>query len=119
MASRTATAESNVTEIKPSNPFGLIESTLDLGARGQFKFRELTVEENDMCREAATDKKDQTFNGRTMMRMMIVTSAVDPKLQLTDLVKLPQRVFARIVDFVNDLNDANTLATDDETEPGN
>jgi len=105
-----------VSEIK-IDPFAPVTETLDLGSRGSFTFKELTVEENDNCREAATTKsKDgtETFNGRTMMRMMIIASAVDPKITQKDLANLPQRVYAQIVDFVNNLNDGASLDKDDE-----
>lgn len=108
-----------VNEVK-YDPFGTVTETLDLGARGKFSFKELTVEENDNCREAATTKtKDgvETFNGRTMMRMMIIASAVEPKITQKDLANLPQRVYAQIVDFVNNLNDGASLDKDDEQDP--
>lgn len=94
----------------------VLTDTLDLGSRGSFVFRELTVAENDTCREAAT-AKDESFNGRTMMRMMVTVSSVEPKLTLEGLTSLPQRVYARIVEFVNDLNDAESL--DKDEDPGN
>jgi hypothetical protein len=108
--------EATVTEIKPIDPFAIQDKELDLGMRGKFTFRELTVKENDAARETAT-AKDGTFNGRTMMRMMVTMSAVEPKISLEQLEKLPQRVYAAIVEFVNDLNDAESLT--DEGEPGN
>lgn len=111
------TAEDNVTDIVPKiDPFAIVTKELNLGMRGKFSFRELTVEENDTCRETAT-AKDGTFNGRTMMRMMVTMSAIDPEIKLEQLNKLPQRVYAAIVEFVNDLNDSESLT--DEGEPGN
>lgn len=80
-----------------------------------YTFRELTLAENDACRDAATGP-DETFDGRTMMRTMIVTSAVEPELTMDDLGKFPARLYSRIVDLVNDLNDADKL--DEDEDPG-
>ncbi len=95
---------------------GLVIETLEIPGRGTYKFRELSVDENDACRDGAT-AKDGTFNGRTMIRLMIVASSVEPKLTMANLAKLPQRVYAKIVNFVNDLNDEMSL--DPKEDPGN
>ncbi len=107
-----------MTELKPveTNPNGLAVETLEIPGRGTYKFRELAVDENDACREGATNKEG-VFNGRTMIRMMIVASAVEPKITMAELGKLPQRVYAKIVNFVNDLNDEMSL--DQKEDPGN
>jgi len=78
-----------------------------------YVFRELTVAENDECREAATNEKESTFDGRLMMRLMICASSVDPKIDLEQLASFPQRLFSRIVDIVNELNDPDTLKDED------
>lgn len=109
-------AEATVTEIKPAES-GPVTETLEIPGRGIWKFRELTVDENDACREGAMSKDkngQEVFNGRTMIRLMIVASSVEPKISLKDLSNLPQRVYARIVNFVNDLNDEASLEPKDE-----
>ncbi len=105
------------TPITKIDPLATLTETLDLGLRGKFSFRELTVEENDTCRETAT-AKDGSFNGRTMMRMMVTISSIEPNISLESLNKMPQRVYAAIVEFVNDLNDSESLMSE-KTEPGN
>lgn len=84
----------------------------------KYTFRELTLGENDVCREASTGP-DGAFDARTMMRMMITTAAIDPELSMDDLLVIPQRFYARIVDVVNRLNDPDMLSDEPEGEPGN
>lgn len=79
-----------------------------------FVFRELTVGENDLCRELSTGP-DDTFDGRVMIRQMIVLGAMDPPMTLEDLDKVPQRLYAQFINLVNDLNDPATF----EADPGN
>jgi hypothetical protein len=83
-----------------------------------YKFRELSVEENDLCTDAAREEGGM-INGRTMMRMMIVTSSVDPKITPDDLAKMPQRVYLRLCDVVNDLNNPDTLSEGKDEDKGN
>lgn len=107
----SATEEPAVTR----NPFDFPVETKSVTYRGvTYKFRELTVGENDVCREAASGP-DDTFDGRTMIRMMIVTGAVEPAMSLEDLEKVPQRLYAQFIDAVNALNDPATF----EADPGN
>jgi hypothetical protein len=72
-----------------------------------YTFRELTVAEMDMCREAATD--GEKYDSVKMIRMMVVTGAVDPELRLEDIEKMPTRLYTHIWGFVNDLNDPDSL----------
>ena len=44
-----------------------------------------------------------------MTRLMIITGSVEPKLDMELLGKLPQRLYSRVVDAVNDLNDPEAL----------
>lgn len=85
-----------------------------------YTFRELTLGENDVCREAATGP-DGAFDSRAMMRQMIVQASVDPELTYDDLLTIPQRFYAQIVDLVNRLNDPDTLEgdKDKDEDPGN
>lgn len=78
----------------------------------KFRFRELSVQENDDCADSAKDQ-DGRINGRTMMRLMIIQSSVEPKLTPKMLALLPQRVYHKIYDLVNDLNDPETLGKDE------
>ena len=75
----------------------------------EMTFRELTVAENDECADAATGPNNE-FSGRTMMRMMIMKSSVEPKLDSEQLAAMPNRVYIQIYDVVNDLN---TLKVDE------
>jgi hypothetical protein len=72
------------------------------------------VEENDLCRDAATGPEDK-YDGREMMRQMIVLSALDPEMTRADIGKIPSRLYAHFVEAVNNLNDPDTL----EEDPGN
>lgn len=82
----------------------------------KYTFRELDVAEMDECREMATNEKDQTIDGRQMMRFEICKSAENPTISLEQLAKCPQRLYLNFVDIVNSLNDADELK--DEGDPG-
>lgn len=82
----------------------------------EYRFRELSVQENDECADMSRDK-DGRINGRTMMRLMIMAASVEPKLTVETLAKMPQRVYMRVYDVVNELN--NMTLDDDEEEEGN
>src|SRR5512135_3120922 len=87
---------------------GFVLETKAITVSGKtFKFRELTVEEMDLCREAATD--GEKFDSIKMVRMMVVTASVDPELRLESLEKMPSRVYSHLWGFVNDLNDPDAL----------
>lgn len=90
------------------------EETITIDKR-KFTFRELTVDENDQCADGARTK-DGMVNTRTMMRLMILNSAVSPKLTAEALGKMPQRAYIRIYDLVNRLN--SVVLDEDEDEAG-
>lgn len=94
------------------NPFEFVfaERTLDVDGR-PFVFRELSVKENDACIDAAR-QPDGDINGRINMRMMIAKSSVDPKITVDDLAGLPNRVYLKLAEFVNEIN-----SIDDAVEP--
>lgn len=97
------------------DPFDFPVETKVVTYRGvSYKFRELTVAENDLCRELAT-APDDTFDGRVMIRQMIVAGAVEPEITMDQLEKLPTRLYSAFIDAVNDLNDPATFQAD----PGN
>jgi hypothetical protein len=99
------------------SPFDFPPETKSVEYKGvTYVFRELTVGENDTCREMATGPED-AFDARTMIRQMIVMGAVEPEMTIDDLEKLPQRLYAHIIDAVNDLNDPATFKPEDV--PGN
>lgn len=100
-------------QITTEDGYVLESKTITVGGK-TFKFRELTVAEMDFCREAATDK-DEKYDPVKMVRLMVVTSAVDPELTLEDLEKMPSRVYAHVWGFVNDLNDPESV----EVKEGN
>lgn len=83
--------------------------------KGQkFRFRELSVAENDECADSAKNP-DGTINGRTMMRMMIIKSSLEPKLDSDMIGNLPNRAYIKIYDAVSDLNTIE-LGEDPEEE---
>jgi hypothetical protein len=75
---------------------------VDLGGT-EYTLRELSVKENDDCTKMAK-QPDGTFDGRIMMRMMVLKSIADPVTKDTDLGELPQRLYLRLCDLVTDLN---------------
>lgn len=83
----------------------------------EMTFREITVAENDECADAATGPNNE-FSGRTMMRMMIMKSSVDPVLDSEALAAMPNRVYIQIYDVVNELNTLN-VSEDEVEEEGN
>lgn len=102
-----------------ANPLSFLfqERVLRLGDR-EFKFRELSVAENDACIDAARNE-DGTINGRINMRMMISKSAVDPKISMDDLAAVPNRVYLQLAEFVNDINSIDDALEDvEEGEEG-
>lgn len=107
-------AEAAVTSII-RDPFDFPPNTDKVEYLGvTYTFRELTVAETDTAREMSID--GEKFDGRLMTRLMIVTASVEPKIDLEQLAKLPQRLYSAIVDCVNDLNDPDALK---DVEPGN
>lgn len=81
-----------------------------------FKFRELSVAENDACIDAAR-QPDGMINGRINMRMMIAKSSVDPKITVDDIAGLPNRIYLQLAEFVNDVNSIDdALAEPEESE---
>ncbi len=109
-----ATRGSAVTKVADPerDPFDFPANTAYVEYKGiRYNFRELTVAETDQAREDSTI--DEKFDGRLMTRLMIVTSATEPSMTLAQLGSLPQRLYAAIVDKVNDLNDPEALTTDD------
>jgi hypothetical protein len=69
----------------------------------KFKFRELSVAENDFCADASRDDKGN-IDARRMMRVMIAKSIVDPKITIDDLAEMPNRAYLKFAEIVNDLN---------------
>lgn len=121
MSSRGSAAAVEVAEVTPiktaRDPFDFPLAEGEVAYKGvTYKFRELTVAENDQCREAATDttKKPPEYDGRVHMRMMICMGSVDPIISPDQLEKFPQRLYGKILEVVTDLNDEGTL--DAETE---
>lgn len=106
-SNRTAAAAEepeSITPTTPSDPFAFIFSEKVLLIEGRpFKFRELSVKENDSCLDASK-QPDGTFNGRTNMRLMIAKSSVAPKISVDDLANLPNRIYLQIAEFVNEIN---------------
>lgn len=91
--------------------FPFEEKVLVLGGK-EWRFRELSVQENDDCADSAKGQ-DGMINARTMMRLMIIQSSVQPKLSPNSLGKLPTRVYGKIYDLVNELQNPDTLKEQD------
>lgn len=102
--------------------FPFEEKSIEIGGK-EWRFRELSVQENDDCADASKDK-DGRINGRTMMRMTIIASSVEPKITPAILAKMPTRIYGKIYDVVNDLQNPDTLGDTpegvvDENSEGN
>lgn len=94
------------------DPFDFPPATDQVRYQGvTYTFRELTVQETDQAREDSTI--GDVFDGRLMTRLMICAAAIDPTMTMEQLSKLPQRLYAKIVDLVNDLNDPDALKDED------
>jgi hypothetical protein len=105
----TAVAEvTSIPEVLSTDDGYVLESKTITVSGKSFTFRELTVSEMDLCREAATD--DEKFDSIKMVRMMVVTSSVKPELRLEDIEKMPSRLYSHLWSFVNDLNDPDALS---------
>jgi hypothetical protein len=72
-------------------------------AGSEYTFQEVSVKDNDAAVNAARNE-DGTFDGRIMMRLLVIKCSVEPKLTEEALQALPQRVYLQICDVVNDLN---------------
>ncbi len=100
----------------PESPFEIpfLEKEIEISGK-TFRFRELSVAENDSCLEAAR-KPDGDIDGRIMMRLMMTKSAVEPALNADIISKLPSRVYIKLAETVNDINSAEE---EKEGEEGN
>lgn len=94
--------------------FPFAEKSVDISGR-EWRFRELSVQENDDAADASKDKEGR-INGRTMMRLTIITSSVEPKITPKMLAAMPTRVYGKIYDVVNELQNPETLDEDDKKE---
>lgn len=84
----------------------------------KYVFRELTVEENDECIDASLNPDGNTINNRTMTRLMITKSVMEPTgFTLSDLLKLPFAAYQHMVELVNDLNDPDQYADPSPSTP--
>jgi hypothetical protein len=104
--SRGTTAVSEPEVLTREDGYVLETKTVTVGGK-TFRFRELTVSETDMCREAATMGGE--YDSIKMIRMMVVNSSIDPVITLEDIEKMPGRVYSHLWQLVNDLNDPDTL----------
>jgi len=92
---------------------GIFRTTIVTLGGVQYTLRELSVKENDAC-VAAAKQPDGSFDGRTMMRFMVLKSVVEPKMSDTALLELPQRLYLRFCDVVSDLNADDDVESDAE-----
>lgn len=110
-----SSAEATVTELPVKrDPFDFPVRTKVVTYKDyDYTFRELTLAENDEIRELATDSENK-YDARLAMRLTIVNSAVDPKLDMEQLSKFPSTLYAKVYEAVNDLHDPDL----DESDPG-
>jgi hypothetical protein len=99
----------SVTAIRPSE--GYPRETVEWDFRGvHYVFQELSVAENDAAIDGALQPDGTTVNNRTMTRLMILKSLVEPAgFTLPTLMELPIAAYQHIVDIVNDLNDSEKI----------
>ena len=95
--------------------FPFAEKVVKLTDGSEWRMRELSVGENDTCADGAK-KPDGDIDGRAMMRLMIAKSAVEPTLTLDELLAMPNRVYIKFAEAVNELNSPDY---DEETEAKN
>lgn len=101
-----------MSETKLEYPF----ATKTITIKGtEYKFREITVEENDLCNDAGTGP-DGKWNGRAALRMMIVKSSVDPKITDEQIGKMPLSVYNKVAAAVNEVNSPDD-DEEDESDP--
>mgnify|MGYP001375844664 CR=1 FL=1 len=84
----------------------------------EYTFRELSVKDNDSC-VLASRQPDGSFDGRIMMRFMVLKSSLEPKITDTELMSLPQRIYLRMCDIVSDLNADDEIDETDDAEAKN
>lgn len=95
-----------------TNPLDFLFATKTLSVNGHdFTFKELSVKESDSALDGAK-REDGSIDGRLNMRLLIAKSAVEPKIGVDDIAKMPNRVYIKFAEFVNDLN-----SIDDAEEP--
>jgi len=100
-------------EVKAAKPADDGLDTRTITHKGKsYTFREITVDENDEALEAAKNPDGNTINTRVMNRMIITLSATDPTISLDDLGKFSHRLYQKIVDTVNELNDPDRVEED-------
>lgn len=105
--------------MKPSASDTDLFRTTSLSLGGvEYQLRELSVKDNNAC-VIASKQTDGTFDGRIMMRMMVLKSVTEPKLIDTALDELPNRLYLRLCDVVSDLNADEADSDDEEIEPKN
>lgn len=97
--------------------FPFAQETIQMAGR-DWTFRELSVQENDDAADGARDK-DGLINGRTMMRLTIMASAVEPKITTKMLAKMPTRMYAQIYEVVNRLQNPPEDESDKDEDKGN
>jgi hypothetical protein len=123
---KTADAETPIPMVvlSGSSPFDFAFAEREIDVDGHlFKFREMSVKENDACIDAAR-QPDGMINGRINMRMMIAKSSVSPKITVDDLAGVPNRIYLKLAEFVNEINSIDDAldeadAKKDEDDEGN
>ena len=100
-------------EVKTETPVVEAYDTRTVEHKGKtYLFREITVEENDAAMDAAKNPDGTSLNTKVMNRMIISTTSVDPKVSLDDISKMTHRLYQKIVDAINELNDPDRVETD-------
>jgi hypothetical protein len=75
----------------------------------EFKLRELTAEKYDECVKLATGPDDD-IDMVTLLRLMLLESLQEPKLEADQLGKLPYSVIRQLTTAVNRLHFTDTTA---------
>lgn len=81
-----------------------------------YTFREISVDENDECNEVGNGP-DGKWNGRAALRMMISKSAVDPKLDLATIGRMPLSVYNAVATAVNEVNSGDLDDDAEDSDP--
>jgi hypothetical protein len=97
----------------PREPFDFPTTIKSVTFKGvTYTFRELTLAENDECRDAAKQPNGEV-DGILQTRLMVCAASVEPKIKLEDLAKVPLRLYSRFYEIIIELHDEETLEGND------
>jgi len=104
--------------VSEGNPldFLFVTKSLKIGT-AEFSFRELSVQESDACLDKSK-RPDGSIDGRMNMRLLISKSSVEPKITLDVIAAMPNRIYIKFAEFVNELNSIDDAEEAETTEEG-